>query len=79
VANSAFRGGAQKDLERIAIFELETSLHEFSVMPFQNLQHILKETNQQEEISEVSLTRSPSRFVGVLRLLPRLRSTRFHD
>ena len=28
-------------------------------------------------ISEVSLTRSPSRFVGVLRL-PRLRNTRFH-
>src|ERR1039457_6924339 len=36
-----------------------------------------KETNQQEEIFEVSLTRSPSRFVGVLRLLPRLRRTRF--
>jgi len=29
------------------------------------------------KISEVSLTRSPSRFVGVLRL-PRLRNTRFH-
>ena len=36
-----------------------------------------KQTNRQEEISEVSLTRSPSRFVGVLRL-PRLRNTRFH-
>ena len=36
-----------------------------------------KQTNQQEEISEVSLTRSPSRFVGVLRLLPRLSRTRF--
>jgi hypothetical protein len=36
-----------------------------------------KETNQQEEIFEVSLTRSPSRLVGVLRLLPRLRRTRF--
>jgi hypothetical protein len=32
---------------------------------------------QREAISEVSLTRSPSRFVGVLRL-PRLRNTRFH-
>ena len=32
---------------------------------------------QREAISEVSLTRSPSRFVGLLRLLPRLRSTRF--
>ena len=32
---------------------------------------------QREAISEVSLTRSPSRFVGVLRL-PRLRTTRFH-
>ena len=29
------------------------------------------------EIYEVSLTRSPSRLVGVLRLLPRLRRTRF--
>ena len=37
-----------------------------------------KETNQQEEISDVSLTRSLGRFVGVLRLLPRLRRTRFH-
>ena len=37
-----------------------------------------KETNQQEEISDVSLTRSLGRFVGVLRLLPRLRNTRFH-
>ena len=35
------------------------------------------ERNQRETISEVSLTRSPSRLVGVLRL-PRLRSTRFH-
>jgi hypothetical protein len=25
-----------------------------------------------------SLTRSPSRFLGVLRLLPRFRNTRFH-
>ena len=33
---------------------------------------------KQKEISEVSLTRSSSRFVGVLRLLPRLRNTRFH-
>ena len=32
---------------------------------------------QREAISEVSLTRSPSRFVGVLRL-PLLRPTRFH-
>ena len=32
---------------------------------------------QRAAISEVSLTRSPSRFVGLLRL-PRLRTTRFH-
>jgi hypothetical protein len=32
---------------------------------------------QREAISEVSLTRSPSRFAGVLRL-PRLRTSRFH-
>ena len=36
-----------------------------------------KQTNQQKEIVEVSLTRSSSRFVGVLRLLRCLRSTRF--
>jgi hypothetical protein len=34
-----------------------------------------KQTNQPEDISELSLTRSPSRFLGVLRLL---RNTRFH-
>lgn len=36
-----------------------------------------KETNQQEQISNVSLTRS-GRFVGVLRVLPRLRRSTFH-
>ena len=46
--------------------------------PREDVTEKAKQTNQQEEISEVSLTRSPSRFVGVLRLLPRLRSTRFH-
>jgi hypothetical protein len=35
-----------------------------------------RQTNQRKN-SEVSLTRSPSRLVGVLRLLPRLRRTRF--
>jgi len=34
--------------------------------------------NQQQEIFEVSLTRSRSGFVGVLRLLPRLRRSSFH-
>ncbi len=37
-----------------------------------------KQTNQQEDISELSLTRSPSRLLGVLRLLPRLRGSSFH-
>jgi len=37
-----------------------------------------KQTNQQKETSEVSLTRSPSRFLGRIRMLPRLRHTRFH-
>jgi hypothetical protein len=37
-----------------------------------------KQTNQPEDISELSLTRSPIRFLGVLRLAPRLHSTRFH-
>ena len=46
--------------------------------PREDVTEKAKQTNQQEEISEVSLTRSPSRFVGVLRLLPRLRNTRFH-
>ena len=36
-----------------------------------------KQTDQQKQISEVSPTRSPSRFVGVLRL-PRLHNARFH-
>src|ERR1039458_10055042 len=35
------------------------------------------QTIQRETISEVSLTRSPNLFVGVLRL-PRLRNSRFH-
>jgi hypothetical protein len=37
-----------------------------------------KQTNQRKQISEVSLTRSPSRCMGVLWLLPRLHNTRFH-
>jgi hypothetical protein len=37
-----------------------------------------KETNQQKEISDVSLTRSLDRLVGVLRLLPRLRRSSFY-
>lgn len=36
------------------------------------------DNNSQEGISELSLTRSSSRFLGVLRFLPRLRNTRFH-
>ena len=35
------------------------------------------QTNQQEDISGVSLTRSLGSFMGVLRLLPRLRSSSF--
>ncbi len=46
--------------------------------PCEDVTEKAKQTNQQAEISEVLLTRSSSRFVGVLRLLPRLRSTRFH-
>ena len=46
--------------------------------PREDVTEKAKQTNQQEDISELSLTRSPSRFLGVLRLLPRLRSTRFH-
>jgi hypothetical protein len=37
-----------------------------------------KETNQQEGISEVSVTPSWGRFLGLLRLSPRLRSASFH-
>jgi hypothetical protein len=36
-----------------------------------------KETNQQDEIAEISPTRSLGHFVGVLGLLARLRSTSF--
>ena len=46
--------------------------------PREDVTEKAKQTNQQEDISELSLTRSPSRFLGVLRLLPRLRNTRFH-
>ena len=46
--------------------------------PREDVTEKAKDTNQPEDISELSLTRSPSRFLGVLRLLPRLRNTRFH-
>ena len=36
-----------------------------------------KQAKRRKEIPEVSLVRSPNRFVRVLRLLPRLRSTSF--
>ena len=45
--------------------------------PREDVSEKAKETNQQEAISEVSLTRSPSRFSGTLSLLRRLRHTRF--
>jgi hypothetical protein len=45
--------------------------------PRKDLTEKSKQTDQQAEISEVSLTRSPSRLVGVLRL-PRLHNARFH-
>ena len=45
--------------------------------PRQDLTEKSKQTDQQAEISEVSLTRSLSRLVGVLRL-PRLHNARFH-
>ena len=46
--------------------------------PREDVTEKAKQTNQQEDISEVSLTRSLGRFVGVLRLLPRLRRSSFH-
>ena len=46
--------------------------------PREDVTEKAKQTVQQKQISEVSLTRSPSRFVGVLRLLPRLSNTSFH-
>jgi len=45
--------------------------------PREDVTEKAKQTNQREAISDVSLTRSPSRLVGVFRLLPRLRRTRF--
>ena len=44
----------------------------------ENVTENARQTDQQKEICEVSLTWSPSRFVGVLRLLPRLRRSSFH-
>jgi len=46
--------------------------------PAEDVTEEAKETNQQEEISDVSLTRSLGRFVGGLRLFPRLRRSSFH-
>ncbi len=46
--------------------------------PREDVTEQAKETKQQEEISEISLTRSFCRFMGVRRLLPRLRSSSFH-
>lgn len=46
--------------------------------PREDVTEKAKQTNQQEDISELSVTRSPSRFLGVFRLLPRLRGSRFH-
>ena len=46
--------------------------------PREDVSENAKHANEQKEMSEALLTRSPGRFVGVLRLLPRLRSTRFH-
>jgi len=45
--------------------------------PREDVTEKAKETNHQGKIPEVSPTRSLGRFVGVLRLLPRLRRTRF--
>ena len=46
--------------------------------PHEDVTEKAKEINQQEDISDVSLTRSLGCFVGVLRLLPRLRRSSFH-
>ena len=46
--------------------------------PREDVTEKAKQTNQQKDISELSLTRSPSRFLGLLRLLPRLRRSSFH-
>ena len=45
--------------------------------PCEDVTEKAEQTNQQEDFSELSLTRSPSGLVGVLSLLPRLRRTRF--
>jgi len=45
--------------------------------PREDVTEKAKEINQQEQISDVSLTRTLGRFVGVLRLLPRLRRSSF--
>ena len=45
--------------------------------PREDVTEKAKETNQHEEMSEVSVARSLGRFVGVVRLLPCLRSSSF--
>jgi len=46
--------------------------------PREDVTEKAKQPTRQQEISEVSLTRSMGRFMGVLRLLPRVRSSSFH-
>jgi len=69
---------ASRTLSRRSSSEAKARENTGQDKPREDVTEKAKETNQQEEISEVSLTRSSGRFVGMLRLLPRVRSRSFH-
>ena len=69
--------GTPRTLSRGSHIEAKAGENIGKGKPPEDVTEKAKQTNQRQAISDVSLTRSPSRFVGVLRL-PRLRTTRFH-
>jgi hypothetical protein len=70
--------GAPRTFSRGSHIEAKAGENIGQGKPRQDVTEKAKQTDQQKRISEVSLTRSSSRFVGVLRLLPGLSSTSFH-
>ena len=70
--------GTPRTLSRGSHIEAKAGENIGQGKPREDVTEKAKETNQQEEISEVSLTRSLGRFVGLLRLLPRLHGSNLH-
>ena len=70
--------GTPRTLSRGSHIEAKAGENIGQGKPREDVTEKAKQTNQQEDSSELSLNRSASRFLGVLRLLPRLRSSSFH-